>query len=182
MTFLDFFAGVGGFRCGLEQAGFKCLGFIEKDKFAVKSYRAMHDTKDEFYADDIQTVRASGLPNADIWTAGFPCQDISSAGKQLGFAGKRSSLFFEVTRLLQEIEQKPRFIVLENVRGLLSVNRGRDFARVLVELDKVGYDIEWDCLQTSDFGLPQNRERVFIVGHLRGGSSRKIFPLRKTSA
>lgn len=98
MTFIDFFAGVGGFRRGLELAGHKCLGFCEYDKYAVQSYRAIHDTEGEWYAKDIRTVRAADIPRADIWCAGFPCQDISVAGKQLGFRGKRSSLFFTVGR------------------------------------------------------------------------------------
>lgn len=179
MTFIDFFAGVGGFRRGLELAGHKCLGFCEYDKFAVQSYRAIHDTEGEWYAKDIRTVRAADIPTADIWCAGFPCQDISVAGKCLGFKGKRSSLFFTVTGLTKALEEKdkPTYLFFENVKNLLSVNRGFDFARVLIELDKIGYDAEW-CIFNSVDVIPQNRERVFIIGRLRGGNGRQVLPIR----
>lgn len=179
MTFIDFFAGVGGFRRGLELAGHKCLGFCEYDKFAVQSYRAIHDTEGEWYAKDIRTVRADDIPRADIWCAGFPCQDTSVAGKRLGFKGKRSSLFFTVTRLVQDLEEKdkPTYLFFENVKNLLSVNRGFDFARVLIELDEIGYDAEWCVFNSADV-IPQNRERVFIIGRLRGGNGRQVLPIR----
>ena len=178
MTFIDFFAGVGGFRRGLELAGHKCLGFCEYDKFAVQSYRAIHDTEGEWYAKDIRTVRADDIPGADIWCAGFPCQDISVAGKRLGFKGKRSSLFFTVTGLVKNLEEKdkPTYLFFENVKNLLSVNRGFDFARMLVELDEIGYDAEWCVFNSADV-VPQNRERIFIIGRLRGGNGRQVLPI-----
>lgn len=179
MTFLDLFSGIGGFRLAMEQAGHICVGHCEIDKFANKSYIAMHKPKEsEWYADDITRVRAEDMPRADCWCFGFPCQDISIAGKQQGFRGRRSSLFFTVTGLIreQEEEDRPAYLLIENVKNLLSVNRGGDFARLLLELDAVGYDAEWAVLNTSDV-LPQNRARVFIVGHLRGRSTRKIFPI-----
>ena len=179
MTFIDFFAGVGGFRRGLELAGHKCLGFCEYDKFAVQSYRAIHDTEGEWYAKDVRTVRATDIPRADIWCAGFPCQDISIAGKCLGFKGKRSSLFFTVTGLVKNLEEesKPTYLFFENVKNLLSVNRGFDFARVLVELDEIGYDAEWCVFNSADV-IPQNRERVFIIGRLRDRNGRQVLPIR----
>lgn len=178
MTFIDFFAGTGGFRRGMELAGHKCLGFCEYDKFAVQSYRAMHNTEGEWYANDIRTVRADDVPRADIWCAGFPCQDVSIAGKCLGFKGKRSSLFFAVTGLVRDLEEKdrPSYLLFENVKNLLSVNGGFDFARILIELDEIGYDVEWQLINSADV-VPQNRERVFIVGHLRGGRGREVFPV-----
>lgn len=178
MTFIDFFAGVGGFRRGLELAGHKCLGFCEYDKFAVQSYRAIHDTEGEWYAKDIRTVRADDIPRADIWCAGFPCQDISVAGKQLGFKGKRSSLFFTVTGLTKELEEKdkPTYLFFENVKNLLSVNRGFDFARLIVELGEIGYDAEWCVFNSADV-IPQNRERVFIIGRLRGRNGQQVLPI-----
>lgn len=179
MKFLDLFAGIGGFRLGMEQAGHACVGHCEIDKFANKSYIAMHRPKeDEWYADDITRVRAEDIPRADCWCFGFPCQDISVAGKQQGFRGQRSSLFFAVTKLIrgQEEENKPSYLLIENVKNILSVNRGVDFARLLMELDEIGYDAEWALLNTADV-LPQNRERCFIVGHLRGRSTRKVFPI-----
>lgn len=184
LTFIDLFAGIGGFRRGMELAGHRCFGFCEYDKFAVASYQAMHNTEGDWYARDIRTVRASDIPRADCWCFGFPCQDISIAGKQLGFAGKRSSLFFTVTNLIRDTpeEDRPKYLFIENVKNLLSVNRGIDFTRLLIEMDEIGYDAEWEVLNSKDFGVPQNRERVFIIGHLRGRSTRKVFPITETNS
>lgn len=182
MTYIDFFAGIGGFRKGMELAGHKCLGYCEYDKFAVQSYRAIHNTEGEWYAKDIRTVRAADIPRADVWCAGFPCQDISIAGKCLGFKGKRSSLFFAVTGLVRDLEEKdrPSYLFFENVKNLYSINGGFDFARILIELDEIGYDAEWSLINSSDV-VPQNRERVFIVGRLRGGHGRKVFPVGESN-
>ena len=205
MKFIDFFAGIGGFRRGMELAGHECVGFCEYDKFAVASYTSMHLITDEqreylstldlkhrqkeilkseyrngeWYADDIRTVDARDIPKADCWCFGFPCQDISVAGKQQGFQGNRSSLFFRVMYLVGQIpqEDKPTYLFIENVKNLFSVNGGWDFARLLTEMDRGGYDAEWQLLNSKDFGVPQNRERVFIIGHLRGRGTRKIFPI-----
>ena len=185
MKFIDMFAGIGGFRTGLELAGHKCVGFIEWDRYARQSYEAIYDTKGEFTAHDIQQVRGKILPDADIWTFGSPCQDISVAGKQAGLKdGKASSMFFEVIRLLEErianTETQPSYLIMENVKNLLSSNGGRDFTTVLFEMDKVGYDAEWAVLNSSDV-VPQNRERVYIVGHLRGRGTKQIFPIPRES-
>lgn len=205
MTFIDFFAGIGGFRRGMELAGHKCIGFCEYDKYAYMSYVSMHlltaeqrealsdlglkerqkeIMKDEYrngewYANDIRKVDANDIPAADCWCFGFPCQDISVAGKQTGFKGNRSSLFFRVMYLLGQTaeEKRPHTLFIENVKNLLSVNGGWDFARLLVEMDKAGYDAEWSVLNSKDFGVPQNRERCFIIGHLRGRSGRDVFPV-----
>lgn len=180
MRFLDLFAGSGGFRLGMEMAGHECVGHCEIDKFANASYIAMHKPKEgEWYAGDITKVRADELPRADCWCFGFPCQDISVAGRQKGFGGKRSSLFFAVTRLIRDTPEadRPAILFIENVKNLLSVNGGFDFARLLIELDEIGYDAEWQVLNSRDFGVPQNRERVFIIGHLRGRAGREIFPV-----
>lgn len=207
MKFIDFFAGIGGFRRGMEQAGHECAGFCEFDKYAVMSYTAMHLITDEqreyllslplkdrqkeilkdeyrngeWYANDIRTVRAADIPAADCWCFGFPCQDISVAGRQVGFYGNRSSLFFRVMYLVGQIEEakKPAYLFIENVKNLLSVNGGWDFARLLSEMDRGGYDAEWQVLNSADFGVPQNRERVFITGYLRGRSTAKVFPLER---
>lgn len=180
LKFLDFFAGVGGFRKGMEMAGHKCLGHCEIDKYANESYKAIHEPKeDEWFGTDIRRTNADELPRADVWCFGFPCQDISVAGKQLGFKGQRSSLFFTVTRLIRDTkeEDRPKYLFIENVKNLLSVNGGTDFLKLLIELDEIGYDAEWQVLNSKNFGVPQNRERVFIVGHLRGTSGRKVFPI-----
>nr|WP_312985964.1 DNA cytosine methyltransferase [Clostridioides sp.] len=183
LTFIDLFSGIGGFRLGMEMAGHKCLGHCEIDKFANKSYIAMHKPKKgEWYESDITRVQASDIPRADVWCFGFPCQDISVAGKQKGFSGNRSSLFFTVTGLIRDIkeEDRPKYLFIENVKNLLSINRGYDFLKVLIELDEIGYDAEWDVLNSKEV-VPQNRERVFIIGHLRGRGGRKVFPITRQS-
>ena len=118
----------------------------------------------------------------DCWCFGFPCQDISVAGKQAGFQGNRSSLFFRVMYLIGQLkeEDKPTYLFIENVKNLLSVNGGWDFARLLIEMERHGYDAEWQVLNSKDFGVLQNRERCFIIGHLRGRSASKVFPIEGT--
>ncbi len=207
MKFIDFFAGIGGFRRGMELAGHKCIGFCEFDKFATASYISMHLLTDEqrkaledipikqrqkeilkeeyrngeWYANDIRRVYAGDIPRADCWCFGFPCQDISVAGKQAGFQGNRSSLFFRVMYLVGQLEEenKPTYLFIENVKNLLSVNGGWDFARLLIEMEQGGYDAEWQVLNSKDFGVPQNRERCFIIGHLRNRSTAEIFPVER---
>ena len=178
MTFIDLFAGIGGFRLGMEMAEHKCLGFCEYDKFAVRSYRAMHNTEGEWYADDIRAVVPADMPRADCWCLGFPCQDISVAGNGAGLAGDRSGLFYAVVRLIEGTPEKdrPSLLLLENVKNLLSINRGFDFLAILSALDEIGYDAEWAVINFADV-VPQSRERVYIVGHLRGRCTGQIFPI-----
>lgn len=180
MQFVDFFSGIGGIRLGLERARHKCVGWCEFDKFARKSYEAMFNTKGEWTSVDVRTVKPYDVPTADLWTFGFPCQDISVAGKQKGLQkGERSGLFYEIMRLLagRRQEDKPGWLLIENVKNLLSIGNGFDFARVLLELEGLGYECEWQVLNSKDFGVPQNRERVFVVGHLGGIGGRKVFPI-----
>ena len=192
----------------MELAGHECVGFCEFDKFATASYISMHLLTDEqrktlgdipikkrqkeilkeeyrngeWYANDIRRVYARDIPKADCWCFGFPCQDISVAGKQAGFQGNRSSLFFRVMYLVGQLkeEDKPTYLFIENVKNLLSVNGGWDFARLLIEMEQGGYDAEWQVLNSKAFGVPQNRERCFIIGHLRGRSTSKVFPIEGT--
>ena len=182
LNFIDMFAGIGGFHSGMEQAGHKCVGWIEWDKFARKSYEAMYDTEGVFTANDIQTVKGRDLPNADVWCFGSPCTNISIAGNQQGIGGEQSRMFFEVIRLLKErnenAQAQPAYLLMENVKNLLSSNDGRDFARVQIEMDEAGYDVEWNVFNSAEV-VPQNRERVYIVGHLRGASTRKVFPIQR---
>lgn len=183
MKFLDLFAGIGGFRLGMEQAGHECVGYVEWDKFARKSYQAIHVTTNEWTAIDINEVNATDIPRANVWCFGFPCQDISLAGKQKGITnGKQSSLFFTVTGLIRQLkeEDRPELLFIENVKNLLSINKGWDFAKLQIELDEIGYDCEWDVLNSKEV-VPQHRERIFIVGHLRGRSTRKVFPITRES-
>lgn len=126
MKFIDFFSGIGGFHSGLERAGMECVGWCEFDKFAQASYRAMYDTTDLWFGNDVTKVKGWELPKADLWTFGFPCQDVSIAGKQKGMKeGTRSGLFYEIMRLLDECEEnKPKWLVCENVKNLLSIDGG----------------------------------------------------------
>ncbi len=183
MNFVDFFAGIGGIRLGLEQAGHKCVGFCEFDKYARTAYKAMYDTEGEWESHDVRTVRTYDIPNADLWCFGFPCQDISVAGKQKGLQeGERSGLFYEIMRLLagRRKEDRPRWLLIENVKNLLSIGNGFDFARLLCEVGGYGYSLQWDTLNSKDYGVPQNRERVFIVCYLGNIRGREVFPLRRT--
>lgn len=182
MKFIDLFAGIGGFRSGLEKAGHQCIGYIEWDKFARQSYEAIYDTDGEFTAHDIQEVKGEQLPNAELWTFGSPCTNISIAGNRIGIRGGQSRMFFEVIRLLKErIENKetlPSYLIMENVKNLLSSNQGRDFAEVIYQMDKVGYDIEWNIFDSAEV-VPQHRERIYIIGHLRKGCIRQVFPIQR---
>ena len=186
MKYIDFFAGIGCFSLALEKAGFERVGYCEIDTFAVKSFNAIHDIKegDCWYEKDIRTIKPESVPNADIWTAGFPCQDISVSGKQRGLNGERSGLFFELVRLLKgkNAEDRPCWLIIENVKNLLSVNGGWDFTEVLYSLAALGYDTEYGLLNSKFFGVPQNRERVFIVARRYTGSrtGRKVFPITAT--
>lgn len=183
MKFVDFFAGIGGIRLGLEQAGHKCVGFCEFDKYARTAYKAMYDTEGEWESHDVRATKPYDVPAADLWCFGFPCQDISVAGKQKGLQeGERSGLFYEIMRLLagRRQEDRPRWLLVENVKNLLSIGSGFDFARLLLEVGGYGYSLQWQVLNSKDFGVPQNRERVFIIGHLGNIRGREVFPLRRT--
>ena len=182
MNFLDLFAGIGGFRLGMEAAGHKCIGYCEIDKFARASYEAIYDTKGEIVLHDITTVSDKAIQSighVDVICGGFPCQAFSVAGKREGFADTRGTLFFEISRFASIL--KPRILFFENVKGLLNHDKGRTFETILKTLDELGYDVEWQVLNSKDFGVPQNRERVFIIGHLRGTGGRKVFPIRGES-
>lgn len=179
MNFLDLFSGIGGFRLGLERNGHTPVGYVEIDKFARKSYNAMFDTSVEWTATDITKVtdeewrKFNG--SVDIIAGGFPCQAFSIAGKRLGFLDRtKGTLFFEIARAAKQI--KPRYLFLENVKGLLNHEGGNTFRTILNALDELGYDVEWRVLNSKNFGVPQNRERVYIIGHLRGDSGREVFP------
>lgn len=206
MKFIDLFAGIGGFRLGMEMAGHECVGHVEIDKYANYSYTAMHLLKDkeleelikidnyrkaqkwiepkiknrgEYYANDIRSIEPRELPEADIWCGGFPCQAFSIAGARRGFEDMRGTLIFEIFRLAAE--RKPKIIFLENVGGLLNHDEGRTFATILDGFWELGYDVEWQLLNSKDFGVPHNRERVFIIGYLRGTSRRELFPITRAS-
>ena len=178
MKFLDLFAGIGGFRLGMESAGHECVGFCEIDKFARASYQAIHDTKGELELHDITTISDEfirGIGRVDIICGGFPCQAFSIAGNRRGFEDTRGTLFFEIARFASIL--RPKYLFLENVKGLLNHENGITFETIISTLDELGYNVEWQVLNSKDFGVPQNRERVFIIGHSRRYRSRFLFPL-----
>ncbi|MFB8725442.1 DNA (cytosine-5-)-methyltransferase [Enterococcus casseliflavus] len=179
MKFLDLFAGIGGFRLGMEQAGHECVGFCEIDKFARASYKAIHNTEGEVEMHDITSISDEfirGIGDIDIICGGFPCQAFSIAGKRQGFEDTRGTLFFEIARFASIL--RPRFLFLENVKGLLNHEGGATFETILRALDELGYDAEWELHNSKDY-VPQNRERVFIIGHLRGESTEQVFPFER---
>lgn len=179
MKFIDFFAGIGGFHSGMELAGHECVGWVEWDKYARQSYKAIYNTKGIYTAHDITKIKnGNELPQSDVWCFGSPCTNISLAGNREGLHGESSSMFFEVMRLLHDRKEihRPAYLFMENVKNLLSSNGGRDFAEVLIQMDKNGYDVEWQVLNSKEV-VPQNRERIFIIGHKRGRTTRRVFPL-----
>ena len=180
LTFVDLFAGVGMARMGMEQAGFKCVYTCEFDKHKRKEYEIIHGNEPE--GCDIRNVRAADIPRANVWFFGAPCQDFSIAGLRKGLGGDRSSLISEVFRLIEEkAENKPEWLVYENVKGMLSSNGGWDFLSILLGMEELGYDTEWQTLNTKNFGLPQNRERVYTIGHLRKYGIKQILPIQSAN-
>lgn len=162
----------------MESAGHECIGFCEIDKFSRKSYKAIHNTKGEIELHDITRVTdesVRGIGSVDIICGGFPCQAFSVAGNRRGFEDTRGTLFFEIARFASIL--RPKYLFLENVKGLLNHENGITFETIISTLDELGYDVEWQVLNSKNFGVPQNRERVFIIGHLRGERTRRIFPL-----
>ncbi|EOX1309288.1 DNA (cytosine-5-)-methyltransferase [Listeria monocytogenes] len=179
-TFVDLFAGVGGFRLGMEAAGHKCVGYVEIDKYARTSYTAIHQTEGEFEGHDITSISDDvirSIGRVDIIAGGFPCQAFSIAGKRRGFEDTRGTLFFEIMRWATVL--KPETLFLENVPGLLSHDEGITFETILRKMDEAGYDAEWDCLNACHFGVPQSRERIFLIGHSRKERRRKVFPIER---
>ena len=205
VQFVDLFCGIGGFRLGLEacnreqqkdtevsgcgasvqsqvsksnqpkkRGNYTCVWANDNDKYACQIYRR-HWNDGTLHEGNLRTVDADSIPNHDLLCAGFPCQDFSVAGKRAGLEGARGTLFFEICRVLRA--KRPSYVFLENVKGLLSADNGRAFGIVLTSLDELGYDCQWQVLNSKDFGVPQNRERVFIIGHLRGQPRPKVFPI-----
>ena len=167
IRFFDMFAGIGGFRSGLEAAGgFECAGHCEIDKYANQAYNAIYEPKkEEVYFEDARTIEPGAMPDIDLICGGFPCQAFSIAGRRGGFADTRGTLFFEIARIAAV--KRPAYLLLENVPGLLSHDGGRTFAAILGALSELGYDVCWQVLNSKDFGVPQSRKRVYIIGYLR---------------
>lgn len=180
MKYLDLFSGAGGFRSAFEQIpGTECVGHCEIDVHADKSYRALFHTEGEWFCNDARQIDTAGHPDFDLVCGGFPCQSFSIAGHRKGFEDTRGTLFFEIARILGA--QKPPFVLLENVPGLLSHDEGRTFAVILGTLSRLGYHVEWQVLNSKDFDVPQSRQRVFIVGYLGAGCAGKILPILGTN-
>ena len=176
MKFFDLFAGIGGFRVGLEAHGHECVGSCEIDKYARKIYGKNFGHEPEYK--DVRDIDPKDIQDFDILCAGFPCQSFSIVGNRMGFEDKRGNLFFEIIRLAKE--KRPSILLLENVKGLLSHEKGETFRIMLQTLDECGYDVSWQLLNSRYF-VPQSRERVYIIANLRGSSGRKILPLGKVS-
>ena len=152
IKFFDMFAGIGGFRSGLEAiGGFECVGYCEIDKYAKQAYEAMYDTGGELYFDDARKIVPEQLPDFDLLVGGFPCQSFSIAGARKGFDDTRGTLFFEIARI--SAVKKPKYLFIENVPGLLNHDEGRTFETILRTLDGLGYDVCWQVLNIKNFGL-----------------------------
>lgn len=209
IRFIDLFGGVGGFRIGLERCNdivsqssdersktrrkwstvkqrtqfynrqdstFSCVWYADIDKYATAVYN--YRFKESHSPADIRQVKTCDIPDFDMLCAGFPCQSFSIAGKRGGFKDTRGTLFFEICRIARD--KRPSILFLENVKGLLSHDEGQTFRVILSSLDELGYDVEWQVLNSKHFGVPQNRERVFIIGHLRGQPRFQVFPIGTT--
>ena len=200
MKYLSLFSGVGGFELGIQQAyesiskserkqpgrnkenqplhgkqlvAPQCIGFSEIDKYASQIYQS-HFSNHKAYG-DITKINEKELPDFELLVGGFPCQSFSIAGKRGGFNDTRGTLFFEIARIIRE--KQPRLLLLENVKGLLSHDKGKTFTTIISTLDELGYDCQWQVLNSKNHGVPQNRERVFIIGNRRGTERPDVFPL-----
>jgi DNA (cytosine-5)-methyltransferase 1 len=175
MKYFSIFSGIGGFELGIKKSTnntWECIGYSEIDKYTIQIYQK-HFKEHKNYGDATR-INTDELPDFDILVGGFPCQAFSIAGKRQGFNDTRGTLFFEISRVLRN--KRPRYFLLENVKGLLSHEFGETFHSILRILSELGYNIEWQILNSKNFGVPQNRERIFIFG-TRGGSRSKVFPI-----
>src|SRR5574343_964516 len=205
MKYFSTFSGIGGFELGIQlayennrkllqiqtakdlpeilpdteerQKRITCVGFSEIDKYATAIYQKHFPTHKNY--GNITTINAEELPDFDLLVGGFPCQAFSIAGKRKGFDDTRGTLFFDLARILRA--KQPRLFLFENVKGLLSHDNGKTFATIIATLDELGYDCQWQVLNSKNHGVPQNRERVFIVGHLRGTSRPEVFPITENN-
>ena len=173
MKFISLFAGIGGFDLALERLGFECVYANDIDKYCKTVFDKHFETKLD--TTDIRKVNENDIPDHDLLVGGFPCQSFSIAGKRGGFEDTRGTLFFEVARILRN--KRPRYFILENVKGLLTHDGGKTFQTILRVLTDLGYEYQWQVLNSKNFGVPQNRERIYIVGNLREIGRPKVFPL-----
>lgn len=159
IKFIDLFSGLGGFRLAFNSVGASCVFSSDIDKWANQTY---FENFGEYPKGDITKINSDEIPEHDILCAGFPCQPFSIAGRRLGFSDTRGTLFFEIERILKS--KKPKSFILENVRGLVNHDKGNTFKTIKTSLEDLGYTIFYKILNSRDFGVPQNRERIYIVG------------------
>lgn len=205
MRYFSMFTGIGGFELGIHNAylvrheteqaegsqnqhstdapsedgaGWQqrpiCVGYSEIDKYAIQTYEHNFGKEVKNYG-DATTINTSELPDFDLLVGGFPCQAFSVAGKRAGFDDTRGTLIFDVVRILRD--KRPRHFVLENVKGLLSHESGKTFAHILEILTDSGYDVSWSVHNSKNYGVPQNRERIYLIGNLRGERRPQVFPV-----
>ncbi len=159
MRFIDLFAGIGGFRQGFEKEGYKCVFTSEFNKACQEVYENNYN---EFPAGDITQIDPSEIPDFEVLLGGFPCQPFSISGKKKGFEDTRGTLFFDICRIIEE--KQPKIVVLENVKHIIHHDKKRTFKTIIQALEDLGYNVTYKILNSKDFGLPQNRERIFIIG------------------
>ena len=177
---LDLFSGIGGFSLALQRAGIEpdWIGYSDIDQYANQVFKRRFPNAEELGS--ITDIQPKDLPKIDLITFGFPCQNLSIAGKRKGLKGSRSSLFFEAMRIIRA--KRPKYFIFENVKGIFSSNKGKDFDIILQSIAESGYDGQWQLCNTRFFGLPQNRERIYFVGHIRRECRPKVFPIGEGSS
>jgi len=171
ITFIDLFSGIGGFRLALEKSGAQCVFSSEINKFAIQVYK---DNFSEDPSGDITKIKEEDIPAHDILCAGFPCQSFSTVGTKKGFSDPRGTLFFDILRIAKY--HKPKILLLENVKGLISHNNGDTFETIKNSLSNIGYVVSWKVLDATMFGVPQKRQRVFIVAVRKDIQNTFVFP------
>ena len=176
MKYFSMFSGIGGFDFALNERGHECVGYSEIDGYAIETYIKNFGDEVKNYG-DAKKIESNELPDFDMLCGGFPCQAFSIAGKRRGFEDTRGTLFFEVARIVKD--KKPKIVFLENVKGLLNHKKGETFRTILQTLSELGYYVQWMVLNSKFLGVPQNRERVFIIGHLGEGSPNLLLPLQR---
>ena len=177
MKYFSMFSGIGGFEYGMEQSkhNFECVGFCEVDKYAISIYTRHFPTHKNY--GDATRIHTEDLPDFEFLVGGFPCQAFSIAGKRKGFNEARGTLFFEIARILRD--KKPRYFLLENVKGLLSHEGGETIETIFRVCDELGYDVSWQIYNSKDYGVPQNRERIFIKGYFRGKCGQEVLSFKR---
>ena len=177
IKYLSLFSGIGGFEVGIANSNIpmECVAYAEIDKYASSIYaRHFPDHKN---LGDVTKIKTEDLPDFDFLVGGFPCQAFSIAGKRGGFDDTRGTLFFEIARILKD--KRPRYFLLENVKGLLSHDKGKTFQTILGVLSDIGYDVQWNLFNSADFKVPQRRERIFIEGYFRGECAGEVLSFRR---